>query len=100
MKLFNKVKNFFIKEEKLIKYGWKKDKSDYRDHLFAHKATPPKKYTPVDLRDHCPPVMDQGELGACTAFGTTAMVHFVRNKQKLENFVPSPLFPCCLNSLA
>jgi len=74
------------------KYGWIKDKHDDRDKPFKAKATPPKVFTPTDLRPWCPPVLDQGQLGACTAFGTTEMVHFVRNKQKAQDFTPAPLF--------
>lgn len=74
------------------KYGHIKDTPDTRDLIFKASATPPKIFSPVDLRGHCPPILDQGELGACTAFGTTEMVHFVRLKQKLADFSPSPLF--------
>jgi len=74
------------------KYGYIKDKEDARDYKFLARATPPVVFNPVDLRPLCPPVMDQGQLGACTAFGTTEMVNFVRKKQKLPNFTPSPLF--------
>jgi hypothetical protein len=30
----------------------------------------------VDLRPHCPPVMDQGELGSCTAHGITGALRY------------------------
>jgi C1A family cysteine protease len=74
------------------KYGWIKDAHDERDFDFKAKAIPYQVFAPVDLRPQCPPVLDQGNLGACTAFGTTEMVNFVRNKQKLPPFTPSPLF--------
>lgn len=74
------------------KYGWIKDNRDKRDKLFKAKAVPPQSFTPTDLRADCATVMDQGKLGACTAFGTVEMVHFVRKKQKQQDFTPSPLF--------
>ncbi|MDR3584600.1 MAG: C1 family peptidase [Desulfosporosinus sp.] len=48
------------------KYFCKKDKFDERDHLYAR---PPLKVIPaaLDLRNGCSPVVDQGELGSCTA---------------------------------
>lgn len=48
-------------------YGWKRDKPDARDYRLAQPvpvAALPKR---VDLRPYCPPVIDQGQLGACTA---------------------------------
>lgn len=51
----------------MSKYFCKKDKVDVRDHLFAR---PPIKIvipTELDLRRGCSPVVDQGDLGSCTA---------------------------------
>lgn len=50
-------------------YGCRRDTKDWLDRLFTMTAThlPPQ----VDLRSNCPPVMDQGELGSCTAHGIT-----------------------------
>ena len=48
-------------------YTWKPDLPDHRDHLFASlNATVPLP-DHVDLRTACPPVVDQGQLGSCTA---------------------------------
>jgi C1A family cysteine protease len=74
------------------KYGWIKDTKDHKDHVFVARTAALGEYEPVDLRPNCPPVLDQQELGACTAFATTTMVHFVRSKQGLDNWIPSPLF--------
>ena len=53
------------------------------------KALPAK----ADLRPHCPPVYDQGQLGSCTGNAIGGAVQFERMKQKLTpNFVPSRLF--------
>jgi C1A family cysteine protease len=74
-----------------FKFGCSKDKEDSRDLKFIPKAsavTP----QPIDLRPQCPPVRNQGSLGSCTAFATTAMVNFVRMKQKLSGLLPACLF--------
>ena len=75
-------------------YGWSPDLPDVRDHMYAApmettKALPAK----VDLRPHCPPVYDQGQLGSCTGNAIAGAVQFEREKQKLTpNFIPSRLF--------
>src|SRR5215813_12758399 len=51
-----------------VKNGWVPDLPDARDHMYAAPqrvlATLPSQ---VDLRPQCPPVVDQGQLGSCTA---------------------------------
>jgi C1A family cysteine protease len=75
-------------------YGWIRDIPDQRDHLYAAPtpalmALPPK----VDLRQQCPDVYDQGQLGSCTANAIGGAVQFDRRKQNLlPDFVPSRLF--------
>jgi len=50
------------------RYGWLPDLPDHRDHLFAVPHTIAANLpTSVDLRPKCPPVLDQGQLGSCTA---------------------------------
>ena len=44
--------------------------------------------TSVDLRPHCPPVWDQGQLGCCTGFG----ISFVYSYNNGNIFEPSQLF--------
>jgi C1A family cysteine protease len=75
-------------------YGWQPDVPDQRDHLYAapviYLAKLPAK---ADLRPHCPPVYDQGQLGSCTANAIGASIQFERRKQKLKpDFPPSRLF--------
>ena len=55
-------------------YGCNRDAEDARDHPFLPRAVqlPPS----VDLRPHCPPVMDQGQLGSCTAHGITGALRY------------------------
>ena len=72
-------------------YGWKKQKTDTRDFSLALDAVthlPPS----ADLRAHCPPVYDQGELGSCTANAIAGAFEFDLLRQGLPNFVPSRLF--------
>lgn len=74
-----------------IKFGWKRDLPDHRDIKF--KVTAPVELPPmVDLRDKCPPVYDQGELGSCTANALGGAYQFEEMKQGTENFIPSRLF--------
>lgn len=51
------------------KYGWKRQLPDHRDHKFAIRHTEAQLPASVDLRPKCPPVWNQGDLGACTAHG-------------------------------
>jgi len=52
-------------------------------------ALPPS----VGLRPVCPPVVDQGELGSCTANAIAVALQFDQMKQKLADvFLPSRLF--------
>jgi C1A family cysteine protease len=75
------------------RYGWIPDVPDQRDHLYA---APPRYLTSLpakaDLRQKCPPVYDQGNLGSCTANAIGGAIEFDRMKQSLSDFVPSRLF--------
>lgn len=74
-------------------FGWVPDVPDQRDRLYAapvHRGPLPVKVT---LRSKCPRVVDQGQLGSCTANAIAAAVQFDRKKQKLKPyFAPSRLF--------
>lgn len=74
-------------------YGYIPDIADFRDHIYAalpeHIAALPSS---VDLRAQCPPIEDQGQLGACTSFAVGAAIRFARKKQGLPDFVTSHLF--------
>lgn len=74
-----------------INLGCVKDKPDPRDFRFV-KSTHWTKLEPIDLRPFCPPVRAQKNIGSCTAFGSTQLFNFVRRKNKLVNWTPSPLF--------
>lgn len=71
--------------------GCIKDKPDERDFRFV-KAVHWTEIAPIDLRPLCPPIRSQGPIGACTAFGCTELFDFVRRKNNLINWTPSPLF--------
>jgi C1A family cysteine protease len=75
-------------------YGWLRDIPDQRDHLYAAPVVALTALPPgVDLRNQCPPVYDQGQLGSCTANGIGGALQFERMKQKLTpDFIPSRLF--------
>ncbi len=75
-------------------FGWIPDLPDHRDYMYAApsavlKALPPK----VDLRPSCPPVVDQGQLGSCTANAIGNAHRFDQKKQRVaQDFLPSRLF--------
>jgi C1A family cysteine protease len=81
------------KQSSHLGFGWVPDLPDNRDHLYA---APMAKLGPLprkaDLRKHCPPVYNQGQIGSCTANAIAAAIEFDRKKQKLADFVPSRLF--------
>lgn len=78
---------------KIKGYGWLPDLPDGRDLLYAAPletlAKLPKR---VDMREQCPPVYDQMELGSCTANAIGAALEFDQIKQEEDAFTPSRLF--------
>jgi C1A family cysteine protease len=75
-------------------YGWVPDLPDHRDLVYA---APPAMAgalpAAVDLRQHCPPVYDQGQLGSCTANAIAAALQFNQIKERVADiFTPSRLF--------
>ncbi len=75
-------------------YGWIPDLPDQRDHIYAAPIVSPQVLpTSVDLRDQCPPIYDQGQLGSCTANAIAGAIQFDQMKQQLATiFTPSRLF--------
>lgn len=75
-------------------YGWKQSKPDIRD--FKLKTVNPAVYKSlpksVDLRNIVPEVLDQGELGSCTAHALTMAHRIARIKQGLPDMELSRLF--------
>jgi C1A family cysteine protease len=78
----------------IMHLGWIPDLPDQRDHLYAAPLATLGTLPPsVDLRQQCPAIYDQGNLGSCTANSIAAAIEFDQMKQKLPNeFVPSRLF--------
>lgn len=70
-------------------YGCRRDTRDARDHEFLPRAI--RLPETVDLRQWCPPVMDQGALGSCTAHGITGAFRTIRAKAGLSPFPMSRL---------
>jgi len=79
---------------KLSTYGWQPDLPDQRDFVYAaprkiQKFIPGKIY----LRNHCPQIYDQGQLGSCTANAIAGAFEYNILKQNpARDFVPSRLF--------
>jgi C1A family cysteine protease len=72
------------------KLGWIPQKPDKRDRIL--KLDPVILPTAVDLRELCPMVYDQGNLGSCTANALSGNFEFDRIKQNKDYFMPSRLF--------
>lgn len=73
-----------------MRYGWRRDLPDHRDHYYTApfnllEALP----SSVDLRPSCPPVYDQGNLGACTANALAGLMEYA----ELRAAAPSPWTP-------
>lgn len=76
------------------RYGWVPDIPDHRDYMYAVPSSVlailPSK---VDLRPNCPPVVDQGQLGSCTANAIGNAHRYEQIKQgDARHFLPSRLF--------
>ena len=73
-------------------YGWVRDLPDHRDVMYSSPIAPAALPPQIDLRNGCPPVYDQGQLGSCTANAIAAALDFERHKQGLQFLSPSRLF--------
>jgi C1A family cysteine protease len=76
------------------RFGWRPSPPDIRDFKLSVPGDVLQNLPPsVDLRSQCPPILDQGQIGSCTANALSAAVQFDRMKQGLQpSFVPSRLF--------
>jgi len=76
------------------KYGWKRDLPDARDYKFyGVPEIVAKLPAKVDLRPCCPYVIDQGNLGSCTANAIANAHLYDQMKEKASpHFLPSRLF--------
>ena len=80
-------------EPKVVnKYGWKADLPDHRDLSIQFEEYDHYNQK-IDLREHCPPIYDQGNLGSCTANAIAAAYQFDEIRQEnSDSFMPSRLF--------
>jgi len=74
-------------------YGWVPDLPDQRDILYtAVRAVPAVLPPSADLRPHCSPVEDQGNLGSCTANALAGALEFLERKDRVRFVNLSRLF--------
>jgi C1A family cysteine protease len=75
--------------------GWIADQPDQRDKIYqpaAEVLTLVPQLPSVDLRPHCRPVLNQGQLGSCTANALAAAFDFDRGMEQKPFMTPSRLF--------
>ena len=66
-----------IQPRNIAWYGYRRDLKDGRDRVFAPNPAALKSLpVSVDLRQWCPPVMDQGAIGSCSAHAITGALRF------------------------
>jgi C1A family cysteine protease len=75
------------------RFNWRPDKPDSRDHIFEKLNTIPATLPPsIDLRSHCPPVVDQGQIGSCTGNAIASIVEYYDNTHNKSGLIVSRLF--------
>lgn len=74
-------------------YGWKPDRRDDRDRVFAPVNRIPVRSRGMLAAAHLPPVWDQGPQGSCTGFMVAGAGSFLRAIKGEPAFVPSARFP-------
>ena len=72
------------------KFGWIPQKPDFRDKKF--KMMVRELPSSVDLRVLCTPMLDQGNLGSCTANAIASAYNYEHIRQFAKEFAPSRLF--------
>lgn len=73
------------------KYCWRRDHHDERDYMLGRPNGRPIQIH-VDLRNKCPPVYDQGDMGSCTANAICASFQYICIREGKQVFFPSRLF--------
>src|SRR4051794_37442957 len=71
-------------------FGWIHSLPDIRDHVLT-VATPAVLPAKSDLRPNLPPVGDQGQIGSCTAWASTAAWRAELMRQGKPDLEPSEL---------
>ena len=81
---------------KIARYGWLPDLPDHSDRIYnlERKVYRSEELPEVfSLREHMPPVYNQGELGSCTGNGIAAVLESAEIKQGIQpTETPSRLF--------
>lgn len=78
---------------KKLGYGWVPDLPDQRDILYGAVRRPAAALpTSTDLRSHCSPVENQGNLGSCTGNSLAGAVEFLERKDGIAFENVSRLF--------
>lgn len=72
-------------------YGWRPDLPDQRDFMYQVSG-PVSVPASVDLRSKMPPIVDQGNLGSCTACAIAGSLDYDRLRQGEVAEIPSRLF--------
>jgi len=62
------------------KYGWKPQLPDHRDRIYKAEVDVAVLPSAASVKGGCPPIKDQGDLGACTAHGLTSCLEFLELK--------------------
>lgn len=73
-----------IDQKSKMVYGYYPDIPDDRDHKKVYDVHPSVKngsIKVIDMRDHCPPIFNQGKLGSCTANAICANYEFIFMKE-------------------
>lgn len=79
-------------ESEPICYGWKRDTHDWRDWKFEAHDCELNGESLISYRGKCGPIVDQGQLGSCTANAIEAALAFCEGKEGLPVMVRSRLF--------
>ena len=66
------------------RYDWIPDLPDKRDRIYSAVVSPSALPAHVDLRPHCSPVEDQGNLGSCTANAIAGAIEFLEEPAQLN----------------
>src|SRR5437762_6378296 len=74
----------------LHRLNWKPDLPDWRDWKQAVTATTPVLPRQIDLRPKCPPVIDQEQIGSCTANALAGALGFLELAELQDGFQSEP----------
>lgn len=74
------------------RWGWRPDVPDPRDLRYSAVMKPVDLPERVDLREHCPPVEDQGEIGSCVAQSLVGMLEYLERRERGKHVNLSRLF--------